>query len=266
QNSLSNLSNKDSLGMNEALDLCRNYYVLLVYRNIEPVAKELLKQDGDRRYVIEDSVLIKTKEGATLSAVVVRKRDMIVAQSAALFFTIYSDLDQNRYEAMQSAAHGYVGVIADTRGKRLSPDPIEPYEHEAKDVNAVIDWVIKQPWSNGKVGMYEGSYSGFVQWAAAKYLRPALKTIVPYVAAIPGYGLPMENNIFLNANYGWAFFVTNNKYLDNKTYKKIDSVDGAPNMWLQRWLQHPSYDKYWQNMIPYKDEYSKINIPVLTIT
>ena len=286
QNSLQDLSNKDSLSMSEALDLCRNYYVFSVYKNIEPVAKELLKLDSDRRYVIEDSVLIKTKDGATLSAVVARRRDITVAQSAALFFTIYSDLDQNRYEAMQSAAHGYVGVVADTRGKRLSPDPIEPYEHEAQDVNAVIDWIIKQTWSNGKVGMYGGSYSGFVQWAAAKYLRPALKTIVPYVAAIPGFGLPMENNIFLNANYGWAFFVTNNKYLDNKTYnnpqrwnqlqnnwyasgaayKKIDSIDGTPNAWLQRWLQHPSYDKYWQSMVPYKQEYSKINIPVLTIT
>ena len=286
QNSLLNLSNKDSLSMSEALDLCRNYYTFSLYKNIEPIAKELLKQDGNRRYQIEDSVLIRTKEGATLSAVVVRKRDMIVAQSAALFFTIYSDLDQNRYEAMQSAAHGYVGVVADTRGKRLSPDPIEPYEHEANDVNAVIDWIIKQPWSNGKVGMYGGSYSGFVQWAAAKYLHPALKTIVPYVAAIPGFGLPMENNIFLNANYGWAFFVTNNKYLDNTTYnnpqrwnqlqsswyasgvayKKIDSIDGVPNAWLQRWLKHPSYDKYWQSMVPYKQDYSKINIPVLTIT
>jgi len=150
----------------------------------------------------------------------------------------------------------------------------------------VIDWIVKQTWTNGKVGMYGGSYCGFVQWAATKYLRPALKTIVPYVAAIPGFGLPMENNIFLNANYGWAFFVTNNKYLDNKTYsnpqrwnqlqnnwyasgvayKKIDSVDGAPNMWLQRWLQHPSYDKYWQSMVPYKEDYRKINIPVLTVT
>jgi predicted acyl esterase len=46
----------------------------------------------------------------------------------------------------------------------------------------------------------------------------------------------------------------------------IDSIDGAPNKWLQRWLQHPSYDKYWQYMLPYKNEFAKINIPVLTIT
>lgn len=71
-----------------------------------------------------------------------------------------------------------------------------PYEYETKDVNAVIDWIIQQSWSNGRVGMYGGSYSGFAQWAAAKYLHPALKTIVPYVAAIPGLGLPMENNVF----------------------------------------------------------------------
>jgi hypothetical protein len=69
QNSLVSVSNKDSLSMNEAMDLCRNYYIFSVYKNIEPIAKELLKQDGDRRYIIEDSVLIMTKEGATLSAV-----------------------------------------------------------------------------------------------------------------------------------------------------------------------------------------------------
>ena len=286
QSTLLGLKNKDSLDIADAVGLCRSYYLFLVYKNIEPIAKVLLRQDGNRRYIIEDSVLVKTKDGATISAVVVRKRDISIAQPAALYFTIYSNLDQNIYEAMQSAAHGYVGVVADARGKRLSPDPIEPYEHEANDVNAVIDWIIKQSWTNGKVGMYGGSYSGFVQWAATKYLCPALKTIVPYVAAIPGLGLPMENNIFLSANYGWAFYVTNNKYLDNRTYnnpqrwnqlqnnwyasgaayKKIDSVDGTPNVWLQRWLQHPSYDKYWQSMVPYKGEYAKINIPILTIT
>ncbi len=238
------------------------------------------------RYIIEDSVLIKTKEGATLSAIVVRQRSITTPQAAALFFTIYANYDSNLQEALRSAAHGYVGVVADARGKRLSPDPIVPYEKEVNDVNEVIDWISKQPWSNGKVGMYGGSYSGFAQWAAAKNIHPALKTIVPYVAAIPGQGLPMENNVFINANYGWAFYVTNNKYLDNDTYnqqdrwrimqykwytsgapyRSIDSIDGTPNKWLQRWLQHPGYDHYWQQMVPYKNDYARINIPVLTIT
>lgn len=237
-------------------------------------------------YIIQDSVFIKTSDGATLSAVVVRKKDQQVPLPTALMFFIYANLDRSLKEATYAADHGYVGIVADTRGKRLSPDAIAPYEHESTDVNEVISWIVKQPWSNGKVGMYGGSYSGFAQWAALKHPHPALKTIVPYVAAIPGLGLPMENNVFLNANYQWAFYVTNNKYTDDKinadnarfrkmqntwyqsgaAYNSIDSIDGQRNPWLQRWLKHPSYDAYWQAMVPYKEEFKAINIPVLSIT
>lgn len=244
------------------------------------------QEPDNSRYIIQDSILIKTKDGATLSAVVVRKKDVNTPQPTALLFFIYSNLQRSLTEARYAADHGYVGIVADTRGKRLSPDPIVPYEHEVTDVNAVISWIVQQPWSNGQVGMYGGSYSGFAQWAATKQLHPALKTIVPYVAAIPGIGLPMENNVFLNANYQWAFYVTNNKYTDDavnndnarwarlrnnwyesgSAYRKIDSLDGTPNKWLQRWLQHPAYDTYWQSMVPYQQDFAKINIPVLTIT
>jgi putative CocE/NonD family hydrolase len=134
--------------------------------------------------------------------------------------------------------------------------------------------------------MYSGSYNGFTQWAAVRKLPPALKTIVPSRASNPGNGLPMENNVFLFVNYAWTFYTTNNKYLDNEiysdrnrwsglnqkwyesglSYRKIDALDGTPNKWFQVWLQHPSYDQYWQRLVPYKNEFAGINIPVLTIT
>ena len=237
-------------------------------------------------YLIQDSVMIKTRYGITLSAVVIRKKGAKQKLPAALFYFIYSNTNRSLTEAKYAADHGYVGIVADSRGKRLSPDKPEPYEHEVQDVNAVIDWITKQPWSDGRVGMYGDSYSGFAQWAAAKNLHPALKTIVPYVAAIPGLGLPMENNVFLTANYQWAFYVTNNKYTDDAVnsdnarwrsmrskwwesgaaYNRIDSIDGTPNPWLQKWLSHPDYDAYWQSMVPYKKDFKNINIPVLTIT
>jgi|SRR5436305_1228847 len=284
QSALDRQKDKPGIDVANAIALASKYQWYQIYQEILPLAQTLVAEDDNRRYVIQEDVLIKTQEGATLSAAVVRKKGLAGPQPAALFFNIYANLGLG--QAKRAAAYGYVGVAADTRGKRLSPDEVVPYEHEAKDTYAVIDWISRQPWSNGKVGMWGGSYSGFAAWAATKRLHPALKTIVPYVAAIPGLGLPMENNVFLNANYGWAFYVTDNKYLDDKvyfdpqrwdslrnnwyasgrSYRDIDKVDGTPNRFLQRWLQHPSYDKYWQDMVPYQEDFARINIPVLSIT
>ncbi|MDE3253313.1 MAG: CocE/NonD family hydrolase [Bacteroidota bacterium] len=259
---------------------------LCLLANLLALSQNKIELPDTAHYLIDTSVLIPTKDGATLSAVVVRKKGVTQKLPTALFFFIYSNTQRSLLEARSAADHGYVGIVADTRGKRLSPDPIEPYEHEAQDVNTVIDWITHQLWSDGRVGMYGGSYSGFAQWAATKYLHPALKTIVPYVAAIPGLGLPMENNVFLNANYQWAFYITDNKYTDTAVnndyarfrrmqntwfdsgvaYDRIDSIDGTPNPWLQKWLKHPAFDAYWQSMVPYQADFAKINIPVLTIT
>lgn len=235
-------------------------------------------------YDIQDSVLIKTKDGATISAMVVRKKNEVSTKPVIFQYTIYvRDRGRDIKSLKESADKGYVGVIAYTRGKRFSQDDIYPYENDANDTYEVIDWISKQAWCNGSVGMFGGSYNGFTQWAATKKLHPALKTIVPYVANRPGMGLPMENNVFVNPNYEWAFYVANNKYLDTLTgndrqrfrklqfkwwqtgiaYNKLDSLDGTPNKWFQRWISHPSFDSYWQKMAPYEKDFAHINIPVL---
>ena len=241
---------------------------------------------NDSDYQIWDNVLIPMPDGGIVSAIVVKKKGSADRLPTLLTVDIYTNPTSEIARATDAADHGYVGVIADTRGKRFSPDPIVPYEREASDGYDIIDWIAKQPWSDGQVGMRGGSYSGFSSWAAAKRLHPALKTIAVSAAAIPGDGLPMANNIFLNANYGWTFYVSDNKLLDEKTYndparwrqlnqkwfssgepyREIDQIDGQPNPLLQRWLQHPAYDKFWQNMVPYKKDFEHFDIPVLTIT
>jgi hypothetical protein len=235
------------------------------------------------RYIIDDDVLIKTPDGAKINAVVVRPK-AAARLPAVLQFTIYT-YPGMLSSAVEAASRGYVGVVGFTRGKRHSPDPIVPYEHDGDDARAVIDWISRQPWSDGRVGMYGGSYNGFTQWAAAKRLPPALKTIVPYCPNDPGFGLPMTNNVFLTANYAWTVYATSGKYLDEDTYadadrwnrlgwdwyrsgrpyREIDQVDGQPNRWLQRWLDHPAYDEYWQGMTANGKDYEKLDIPVLAI-
>ena len=208
----------------EALELMNHYFNLKALQSFAPWLDSAIAADDVQRYVIDTSVLIKTKEGVTLSAVVVRKKGVAEPLATSLSFNIHTDIDDWLNQAKTAAIHGYVGVVADSRGKRLSPDEIAPWEHEASDTYAVIDWISKQPWSNGKVGMYGLSYAGFTQWAAAKSLHPALKTIVPAAASFPGFGLPMQNNVVQYVQYAWPFFVMNNKTLDYATY--FDATGG----------------------------------------
>ena len=242
--------------------------------------------EDDSRLDVQTDALIRTPDGATLSASIVRAEGDAARRPTLLTIDIYTDPTNVVARCRTAVARGYACVIADSRGKRLSPDPVVPYEHAAEDGRAVVEWVARQPWSDGRVGMRGGSYSGFTAWATAKHKPAALKTIAVSAAAIPGMGLPMYRNVFLNANYGWAFYTTNNKLLDDKTYndpqrwatmqrtwfasgrpyREIDQVDGTPNPWLQRWLQHPAYDAFWQRMVPYGREFANIDIPVLTIT
>lgn len=269
----------------DALALIRSYQLYSEYDALIPLTEALIREDDAKRYVVQRDVQINAGDGATLCALIVRSKRVTGRQPTALNFTIYTGLNEMG-KARQAAVHGYVGVVADARGKGCSSDEIPPWEVEAQDAYGLIDWISKQLWSDGQVGMYGGSYEGFTQWAAVKHVHPALKTIVPWAAVHPGLVLPMSNNVFQNANYQWAFYVTDNKYLDDKTngdqerwnrlnsfwyqsgksYRDIDKVDGVPNTVLQRQLLHPAFDRYWQAMTPYQSEFSRIRIPVLQIT
>lgn len=269
----------------DALGLIRAQYLLTTFETLGPYTDALVAEDDARRYIVEARGLVRTPDGADIATVLVRPRTTREALPTLLRYTIYVN-EQAMSDARSAAARGYIGMVAYTRGKGWSPQAPVPFEHDGDDARAVIDWIARQPWSDGRVGMYGGSYDGFAQWAAAKKLPKALKTIVPWAANDPGNGLPMENNVFLFVNHGWPLYVTNNKTLDNETYydperwnalnerwylsgasyRDIDRIDGTPNPWFQRWLQHPRYDAYWQAMTPHGREFAEIDIPVLTVT
>jgi uncharacterized protein len=132
--------------------------------------------------------------------------------------------------------------------------------------------------------MYEGSYNGFTQWAAAKHMPKGLKAMMTGAPAAPGIDVPMEGNVFWSFVYPWTFYTTNAKgsdeatyndrkrwqklqhdwYISGRAYRELDKIDGTPNPIFDKWISHPSYDNYWQAMIPYQKEFARINIPVLT--
>jgi putative CocE/NonD family hydrolase len=272
----------DSIGQTEAVTLAWAYLSYEAYRSFAPIVAALDAEEDRRRYAVETDVHIKTPDGASIAAVLVRPNSASGPLPALLEFTIY---DSQKY-ARECAAHGYVGVVAYTRGVHGNPLQLVPYQRDGDDARAVINWIAKQPWSDGRVGMYGDGYSGFTPWAAAKYLPPALKAIATSGASAPGIDVPMTGNVFQNSAYRWSSYVTNTKasdesgyyddalwraldqkwYVSGQRYRDLGRLHGKPNPIFIRWLNHPSYDRYWQEMIPYREQFAHLNIPVLTVT
>ena len=272
---------KGNVALADAVDLIQTYVSFDAYRNFAPLIGALDAEDERRRYETQEDVLIKTPDGVSLAAVVVRPKTASKPLPALLEYTIY--VTQNY--AREAAAHGYVGVVAYARGRGKSSGKFVPYQHDGDDARAVINWIARQPWSDGRVGMYGGSYSGFTPWAAAKRPPPALQAIATSAGGIaPGIDVPNEGNIFRNYAYRWSLYVTDAVdektyedgaqwrsldqawYTSGKRYRDFGRLYGKPNPLFLRWLNHPSYDRFWQKMVPYREQFAKINIPVLAMT
>jgi putative CocE/NonD family hydrolase len=229
---------------------------------------------------------VKLRNNVELTATIVRKKSNNNKLPVILINNIYAG-NYDTIVAKKAAIHDYIGVVFNTRGKRNNQDTNNPFEHESEDIYEIIDWISKQEWCNGKVGMIGGSYLGFSQWAALKKLHPALKTIVPQVSVgIGTIDFPMNNKIFMTYSLRWLNYVTNNNLTDEvdfgdyikwnnvkeswfkngNKFRDLDSISGKKNSVFQKWLDHPSYDEFWQKMVPFQKEFSNIDIPILTTT
>ena len=281
---ISKLNSTDSLSYKDAKQLVENYLRYQVVKQTDSFIQEFYAAHERAVYNFRD-VLITMRDGSQVEALI-GTMDTSSKMPAIMKFNIYIDISQAKYDIKRWADNGYVGIVAFTRGKGKSPQEIEPYEHDADDAYDVIDWLSKQPYCNGKVGMMGGSYLGFSQWAAAKKIHPALKSIMPQVAVAPGIDYPFFHGIGMTQMLKWIHYTTNSKetdyedhndtthwnavfkkwYVTGAAFKALDTVEGRPSKIFQRWMQHPYHDSFWKNMTSYEQDFSQINIPVLTTT
>ena len=271
------------LSIPEAMGIVRTYQRALTHQGFWPLVGRLFDEEDARRYVTEREVSVRMPDGGTVCALVMRPRARPRPLPALLTFTIYVDSAATTMEARRAAANGYAGVVGFTRGKACSPDTPVPYRNDGRDAATLIDWIAAQPWSDGRVGMYGGSYSGFTAWAAAKHAPKALRAIMVGAPAAPGIDVPMEGNVFWSFVYPWTFYTTNNKTLDDATYfdnarwwrmnrawyvggrayRDLPEIDGTPNPIFREWLAHPAFDAYWRSIMPDSVDFARIDIPVL---
>jgi uncharacterized protein len=134
------------------------------------------------------------------------------------------------------AGQGYHVVVQDTRGRFDSEGEFYPFRDEAADGEATIAWLVKQPWSNGVVGMFGQSYMGYVQWAAAGRKPPGLRAILPVItesrlAPAAQEGLALDNWL------RWLLILS----LDNKNLSAWERLRLSLDMGYQDRLVEPGH-------------------------
>lgn len=239
--------------------------------------------DYDIRWGVKIPMRDKVELNATLY--LPKTPDGSPAKTPVVFTLTPYISDSYHPRASYFASHGYVFALVDVRGRGNSGGEFEPFGQEPKDGHDVVEWLAEQPFCDGKVAMWGGSYAGFDQWATAKELPPHLATIVPAAAAHPPLDYPSLQNVGEMYDMQWFTFTSGKagqqnlfgdskfwrtKYLD--AYKKhvafntFDSFVGNPSDSFQRILKHPTAEAYYDAMAPTVDQFKKLTLPILTIT
>jgi len=229
-------------------------------------------------------VKIPMRDGVKLNATLYRPLDQ--KEPVPCVFTLTPYISQSYHDrGMYFAGHGYVFATIDVRGRGNSEGEFTPLLQEAKDGHDVVEWLGTQPYCNGKVTMWGGSYAGYDQWATAKEFPSHLATIVPVASPMPGVDYPMRNNIFYPYDMQWLTFTSGKAgqdkifgdsnfwsalfrrgYEAHAPFAELDQRVGNPSPIFHSWIEHPAQDAYWDSYSPTAEQYGKLDLPILTIT
>jgi pimeloyl-ACP methyl ester carboxylesterase len=155
-------------------------------------------------------VKIPLRDGVRLNATFYKPAGL--DQRRPCLFTLTPYIGQSYHDrGMFFAAHGYPFLTVDVRGRGNSEGFFRPLIQEAKDGYDIVEWLAQQPYCNGKISMWGGSYAGYDQWATAKEFPPHLATIVPVASPAAGVDFPARNNVFAPYDMPWLTFTSGHR-------------------------------------------------------
>jgi putative CocE/NonD family hydrolase len=203
------------------------------------------------------NVMIPMRDGVGLSADI-RLPETGERFSVLLMRTPYGNQDfvenERRY-----VEHGYAVVKQDCRGKYDSDGKFDHF-NEASDGADTAAWLRQQPWCDGRIGMYGGSYCGYTQYAAAWEKPSGLLAITPGVMGHDRFldGFYRSGAFCLDLAIAWGSGVDGRcgqpnvtadwqKILRHLPLSTIDQAAGYNLPWLRKILRHSTHDEYWRN-------------------
>jgi putative CocE/NonD family hydrolase len=193
---------------------------------------------------------------------------------------------------------GYAVAIQSCRGTWKSEGRFRFFQNEPEDGYDCVEWIARQPWSNGKIGMYGSSYLGSVQWLAAMLRPPHLTCIAPqspggmffyetpYVGGVPEkhHVLTWPRLISRHSwdvlGFEWSTWLDGSSAVDRHSalYQAMSQspITKAIRAWhaedpdivaaLLEAFEHPTFDDWWKHIMLTPHSAGAIDIPVFAIT
>lgn len=189
-----------------------------------------------------------------------------------------NDFTTMRDASMQPylAGHGYAVIRLDLRGagdsEGLMVDEYLP--QELQDGCDAIDWIARQPWCDGKVGMIGISWGGFNGLQIAALQPPALRAVVTLCSTDDRYAddIHYMGGCLLGEQLSWASIMFGRNTLppdpanvgDKWRDMWLERLEGS-GLWLETWLGHQRRDEFWRHGSICED-WSRVRVPVYAVS
>ena len=217
----------------------------------------------DYQVAVEQGIRVKMRDGVSLVA------DVYHPRASGKFPVLLQRTPYNRHDAATGtllASHGYVAVLQDARGRFDSEGEFYPFRYEGQDGYDTVEWAAGLEYSNGKVGMFGGSYVGATQMLASIARPPHLEAIFPYVTASEYYeGWTYQSGALMQ----W-FASSWTSGLTEDTLRRKAGTLSRPKQWVDQlpvesyrllalpeiaslapyyrdWIEHERQDEYWRS-------------------
>ncbi len=248
------------------------------------MAADLWHGETTLPYRVQWGVRIPLRDGVELDATIMLPAD---ARPAPVIFrlTPYT-ADRFADGGTYFAQAGYAWACVDVRGRGNSGGDFVLWTGEGRDGSDVVAWLAAQPWCDGTVAMWGGSYSGKLQWMIAGEAPLALRAIAPGCAGMVGMNIAMHHhNITYCRDHTWLVFMRGHTSNDHAfadaaycrgvyaeaakghvPFRDFDTLAGWPSPFWQEWMRHPAIDAFWDAASLPPERYAAIAVPTLSIT
>lgn len=176
--------------------------------------------------------------------------------------------------------YGYAVVHQDVRGRLRSEGKWNPIKQEREDGIDAMQWVLEQPFFNGKMALYGPSYLGISQWAVLHDLPPEVKTIVPQVSSTSLFKTAYEDGMFKHEVLSfWASAMPHAFVAPQNTLTYQSAIRAMPNddnnihlgeslPWYREWQRSAAPDApLWSHptLVRAREAVKTTKVPVLLV-